>query len=48
VDAGSAPSVFAIGHMVRGQSLVVRTIEEGGKTAKGIDKYLMCGEMYLP
>jgi NADPH-dependent glutamate synthase beta subunit-like oxidoreductase len=34
--------------MVRGQSLVVWAIEEGRKAARGVDKYLMYGETYLP
>ncbi len=44
----SVPGVFAAGDMVRGQSLVVWAIEEGRKAARGVDKYLMYGETYLP
>ncbi|HQR68023.1 MAG TPA: hypothetical protein PLB02_11555, partial [Thermoanaerobaculia bacterium] len=44
----SQPSLFAAGDMVRGQSLVVWAIEEGRKAARGVDKYLMYGETYLP
>jgi glutamate synthase (NADPH/NADH) small chain len=44
----SAPGLFAAGDMVRGQSLVVWAIEEGRKAARGVDKYLMYGETYLP
>jgi glutamate synthase (NADPH/NADH) small chain len=42
----SLPGVFAAGDMRRGQSLVVWTIAEGRKAARGIDKYLM-GETQL-
>jgi glutamate synthase (NADPH/NADH) small chain len=42
------PGVFAAGDMVRGQSLVVWAIEEGRKAARGVDKYLIYGETYLP
>ena len=44
----SVPGVFAAGDMVRGQSLVVWAIEEGRKAARGVDRYLMYGETYLP
>ena len=44
----SVPGLFAAGDMVRGQSLVVWAIEEGRKAARGVDKYLMYGETYLP
>jgi glutamate synthase (NADPH/NADH) small chain len=44
----SVAGVFAAGDMVRGQSLVVWAIEEGRKAARGVDKYLMYGETYLP
>jgi glutamate synthase (NADPH/NADH) small chain len=44
----SVPGIFAAGDMVRGQSLVVWAIEEGRKAARGVDKYLMYGETYLP
>jgi glutamate synthase (NADPH/NADH) small chain len=44
----SVPGVFAAGDMVRGQSLVVWAIHEGRKAARGVDKYLMYGQTYLP
>jgi glutamate synthase (NADPH/NADH) small chain len=44
----SVPGIFAAGDMVRGQSLVVWTIREGCRAARGVDKYLMFGESYLP
>ncbi len=44
----SVPGVFAAGDMVRGQSLVVWAINEGRKAARGVDRYLMYGETYLP
>ena len=44
----SVPGVFAAGDMVRGQSLVVWAIDEGRKAARGVDRYLMYGETYLP
>ncbi|HEX7579819.1 MAG TPA: glutamate synthase subunit beta [Thermoanaerobaculia bacterium] len=44
----SVPGVFAAGDMVRGQSLIVWAIEEGRKAARGVDRYLMYGETYLP
>ena len=44
----SVAGVFAAGDMVRGQSLVVWAIEEGRKAARGVDRYLMYGETYLP
>ena len=44
----SVPGLFAAGDMVRGQSHFVWTIEEGHKAARGVDKYLMYGETYLP
>jgi len=40
--------VFAAGDMFGGQSLVVWATEEGRKAARGVDKYLMYGETYLP
>jgi glutamate synthase (NADPH/NADH) small chain len=44
----SVPGIFAAGDMVRGQSLVVWAIHEGRRAARGVDKYLMHGESYLP
>jgi glutamate synthase (NADPH) small chain len=44
----SVPGVFAAGDMARGQSLVVWAIQEGRRAARGVDKYLMYGESYLP
>ena len=44
----SVPGVFAAGDTGRGQSLVVSAIEEGRKAARGVDKYLMYRETYLP
>jgi len=36
----SFPGVFAAGDMATGQSLVVKTIAEGKRAAKGVDKFL--------
>jgi glutamate synthase (NADPH/NADH) small chain len=44
----SVPGIFAAGDMARGQSLVVWAIHEGRRAARGVDKYLMHGESYLP
>lgn len=44
----SVAGVFAAGDMVRGQSLVVWAIHEGRKAARGVDRYLMYGQSYLP
>jgi glutamate synthase (NADPH) small chain len=44
----SVPGIFAAGDMSRGQSLVVWAIHEGRRAARGVDKYLMYGESYLP
>jgi glutamate synthase (NADPH/NADH) small chain len=44
----NVPGVFAAGDMSRGQSLVVWAIHEGRHAARGVDKYLMYGESYLP
>ena len=44
----SVPGVFSAGDMSRGQSLVVWAIHEGRRAARGVDKYLMYGESYLP
>src|SRR5512137_2924286 len=44
----SVPGVFAAGDAVRGQSLVVWAIHEGRRAARGVDKFLMQGESYLP
>jgi glutamate synthase (NADPH/NADH) small chain len=45
--ATSVPSIFAAGDMRRGQSLVVRAINEGRGAARECDRYLM-GETVLP
>jgi len=42
----SVKGVFAAGDMARGQSLVVRAINEGRMAAKYVDEYLM-GESYI-
>ena len=44
----SVPGIFAAGDASRGQSLVVWAIHEGRRAARGVDKYLMQGESYLP
>ncbi len=44
----SVPGVFAAGDASRGQSLVVWAIHEGRRAARGVDRYLMHGESYLP
>jgi glutamate synthase (NADPH/NADH) small chain len=44
----SVPGVFAAGDMARGPSLVVWAIHEGRRAARGVDRYLMHGESYLP
>jgi len=44
----SVSGIFAAGDMSRGQSLVVWAIHEGRRAARGVDKYLMYGESYLP
>ena len=44
----SVPGVFAAGDMARGQSLVVWAIHEGRRAARGVDRFLMQGESYLP
>ncbi len=44
----SVPGIFAAGDMARGQSLVVWAIHEGRRAARGVDRYLMHGESYLP
>ncbi|HTP49064.1 MAG TPA: glutamate synthase subunit beta [Anaeromyxobacteraceae bacterium] len=46
--ATSVPGVFAAGDASRGQSLVVWAIHEGRRAARGVDKFLMQGESYLP
>ena len=45
--ATSVPGVFAAGDCRRGQSLVVRAINEGREAAREIDRHLM-GETRLP
>jgi glutamate synthase (NADPH/NADH) small chain len=44
----SVPGVFAAGDAARGQSLVVWAIHEGRRAARGVDRFLMQGESYLP
>jgi glutamate synthase (NADPH/NADH) small chain len=44
----SVPGVFAAGDAARGQSLVVWAIHEGRRAARGVDRFLMHGESYLP
>jgi glutamate synthase (NADPH/NADH) small chain len=44
----SVPGVFAAGDASRGQSLVVWAIHEGRRAARGVDRFLMYGESYLP
>ncbi len=44
----SVPGVFAAGDASRGQSLVVWAIQEGRRAARGVDRFLMQGESYLP
>jgi glutamate synthase (NADPH/NADH) small chain len=46
--ATSVPGVFAAGDASRGQSLVVWAIQEGRRAARGVDRFLMQGESYLP
>jgi len=46
--ATSVPGIFAAGDASRGQSLVVWAIHEGRRAARGVDKFLMQGESYLP
>jgi glutamate synthase (NADPH/NADH) small chain len=46
--ATSVPGVFAAGDASRGQSLVVWAIHEGRRAARGVDRFLMQGESYLP
>ena len=46
--ATSIPGVFAAGDAARGQSLVVWAIQEGRRAARGVDRFLMQGESYLP
>ncbi|NIA24514.1 MAG: glutamate synthase small subunit [Gammaproteobacteria bacterium] len=43
----SVPGIFAAGDMRRGQSLVVRAINEGRRCARAVDEYLM-GHSDLP
>jgi glutamate synthase (NADPH/NADH) small chain len=44
----SVPGIFAAGDAARGQSLVVWAIHEGRRAARGVDRFLMHGESYLP
>jgi glutamate synthase (NADPH/NADH) small chain len=44
----SVPGIFAAGDASRGQSLVVWAIHEGRRAARGVDRFLMQGESYLP
>ena len=44
----SVPGVFAAGDASRGQSLIVWAIHEGRRAARGVDRFLMQGESYLP
>jgi glutamate synthase (NADPH/NADH) small chain len=43
----SVPGIFAAGDCARGQSLVVWAIREGRLAARGVDRYLMSGEVAL-